>query len=127
VGRWRLAPTLIDRALPLICLIGLPGVGKSTVGRHLARSLSCRFIDSDAEIEKRLGCTIREYFEREGEASFRDVEQAVIAELAGLGDGVLATGAASRPASLPRRRTLPTRGAADPAPPIGTAWRLSRA
>jgi shikimate kinase len=78
--------------LPLICLIGLPGVGKSTVGRHLARSLSCRFIDSDSEIEKRLGCTIREFFEREGEASFRDVEQAVIAELAGLGEGVLATG-----------------------------------
>lgn len=78
--------------MPLICLIGLPGVGKSTVGRHLSRSLGCRFFDSDAEIEKRLGCTIRDFFEREGEAAFRDVERKVIAELAGAGDGVLATG-----------------------------------
>lgn len=77
--------------MPLICLIGLPGVGKSTVGRHLARSLGCRFIDSDAEIEKRLGCTIRDFFEREGEAAFRDIEREVIAELVGAG-GVLATG-----------------------------------
>ena len=78
--------------MPLICLIGLPGVGKSTVGRHLARNLGCRFVDSDAEIEKRLGCTIRDFFEREGEAAFREVERKVIAELAGAEDGVLATG-----------------------------------
>ena len=65
----------------MISLIGLPGSGKSTVGRQLARRLSLPFIDSDAEIEKRLGCSIREYFEREGEAGFRDVEQAVINDL----------------------------------------------
>lgn len=77
----------------MISLIGLPGVGKSTVGRSLARSLGYRFVDADAEVEKRLGCTIREYFEREGEASFRDVEQAVLAELARLGEpAVIATG-----------------------------------
>ncbi|MBE2244156.1 MAG: shikimate kinase, partial [Burkholderiaceae bacterium] len=76
----------------MICLIGLPGVGKSTVGRHLARNLGCRFVDSDAEIEKRLGCTIRDFFEREGEAAFREVERKVIAELAGTAGGVLATG-----------------------------------
>lgn len=78
--------------MPLICLIGLPGVGKSTVGRHLARNLGCRFVDSDAAIEKRIACTIRDFFEREGEEAFRDVEQSVIAELAGIGDAVLATG-----------------------------------
>ena len=78
--------------MSLICLIGLPGVGKSTVGRHLARSLGCRFFDSDAEVEKRIGCTIRDYFEREGEAAFRDVERSVIAELAAASDGVVATG-----------------------------------
>jgi shikimate kinase len=66
----------------LIALIGLPGSGKSTVGRQLARRLGVSFIDSDAEIEKCLGCAIKAYFEREGEESFRDVEQEVIAGLA---------------------------------------------
>jgi shikimate kinase len=65
----------------LICLIGLPGSGKSTVGRQLARRLGLSFIDSDQEIEKTLGCTIREYFDREGEDSFRDVEQSTLATL----------------------------------------------
>lgn len=65
----------------MICLIGLPGSGKSTVGRQLARRLGFSFIDSDQEIEKSIGCTIREYFEREGEDSFRDVEQSTLAEL----------------------------------------------
>lgn len=65
----------------MILLIGLPGSGKSTLGRQLARRLGLPFIDSDAEIEKRLTCSIREYFEREGEESFRDIEQAIIVEL----------------------------------------------
>ena len=65
----------------LISLIGLPGSGKSTVGRQLARRLGLPFFDSDHEIELRLGCSIREYFEREGEDSFRDVEEAAVAEL----------------------------------------------
>jgi shikimate kinase len=65
----------------VIALIGLPGSGKSTVGRQLARRLDLPFIDSDPEIERRIGCTIREYFEREGEESFRDAEEATIAEI----------------------------------------------
>jgi shikimate kinase len=64
----------------VITLIGLPGSGKSTVGRQLARRLSAHFVDSDQLIEQRLGCSIREYFEREGEDAFRDVEQAVLAD-----------------------------------------------
>ncbi len=64
----------------MIILIGLPGSGKSTVGRQLARKLSASFLDSDHLIEQRLGCSIREYFEREGEAAFRDVEEAVLAD-----------------------------------------------
>lgn len=52
-----------------------------------------RFVDSDAEIEKQLGETIRSFFDREGEAPFRDIEQAVIADLLERpGDMVLATG-----------------------------------
>ncbi len=64
----------------MIILIGLPGSGKSTVGRQLARKLSASFLDSDHLIEQRLGCSIREYFEREGEGAFRDVEEAVLAD-----------------------------------------------
>ncbi|MEQ1805486.1 MAG: shikimate kinase [Burkholderiaceae bacterium] len=76
----------------LISLIGMPGGGKSTVGRHLARNLGLRFFDADVEIERRLGCPIRVFFEREGEARFRDVEQDVLAELVLHTQGVLATG-----------------------------------
>ncbi len=65
----------------MIILIGLPGSGKSTVGRQLARKLSASYLDSDHLIEQRLGCSIREYFEREGEAAFRDVEEAVLADV----------------------------------------------
>jgi shikimate kinase len=53
------------------------------------------FLDSDHVIEERLGCSVREYFEREGEERFRDVEQAVIADLAQNHDGVLSTGGGS--------------------------------
>jgi shikimate kinase len=75
-----------------ISLIGLPGSGKSTVGRQLARRLHLPFFDSDQVIEEHLGCTIREYFEREGEASFRDVEEAVIDQLTQKSAGILSTG-----------------------------------
>ena len=82
------------RPLTSISLIGLPGGGKSTVGRHLARSLGLRFTDSDAEIEKVVGCSIRAFFEREGEARFRDIEQQALTTLfeQGVADLVLATG-----------------------------------
>ena len=76
----------------IFSLIGLPGSGKSTVGRQLARRLALPFVDSDHVIEQRLGCPIREYFEREGEAAFRDVEEAVIDELSLAQSGILATG-----------------------------------
>ena len=59
-------------------LIGLPGSGKSTVGRQLARRIDLPFFDSDHVIEQRLGCSIREFFEREGEDRFRDIEAAIL-------------------------------------------------
>jgi len=74
-----------------VALVGLPGAGKSAVGRRLAQRLQVPFIDSDQVIEDRIGCSIRDYFERQGEASFRDLEQAVIAELATVPHGVVAT------------------------------------
>jgi shikimate kinase len=70
----------------------MPGCGKSTVGRHLARQLALRFIDSDVEIEKRIGMPIRDFFTAHGEATFRDVEQEVLEELSLLPDVVIATG-----------------------------------
>ena len=72
--------------------MGLPGSGKSTIGRQLARRLDVRFFDSDAVIERRIGCSIREFFEREGEQVFRDLEQDVIAELTHNRACVLSTG-----------------------------------
>lgn len=76
----------------LISMVGMPGGGKSTVGRHLARNLHLRFFDADVEIERRIGCPIRVFFEREGEARFRDIEQDVVSDLVSRGDAVLATG-----------------------------------
>jgi shikimate kinase len=96
-----LAPSLTQ-----LSLVGLPGSGKSTVGRSLARRLDLPFTDSDHVIEQRTGCSIRDFFSREGEAAFRDVEQEVIRELTQAGAGVLATGggAVLRPANRQRLR-----------------------
>ena len=84
----------------------MPGSGKSTVGRQLARRLALPFTDTDHAIEQRIGCSIRDYFDREGEAAFRDVEEEVIRELAGAPAGVLATGggAVLRPGNRERLR-----------------------
>lgn len=71
----------------------MPGAGKSTVGKLLARRLGLPFVDSDHVMEQRLGCPIRTYFEQQGEERFRDLEQEIIAELSGTpATGVLATG-----------------------------------
>lgn len=67
----------------LVSLVGLPGGGKSTVGRQLAKRIGARFIDSDTVLEERIGMPIRQFFERHGEAAFRDREEAVIDELTG--------------------------------------------
>lgn len=77
----------------MIILVGLPGSGKSTLGRLLARKLALGIRDLDQEIEKRLGCSIRDFFAREGESNFRDIEEEELARaLADPLIGVLATG-----------------------------------
>ena len=75
-----------------IALVGLPGGGKSTVGRQLSRRLGNSFIDTDAVIEHHIGCSIRSFFEQAGEERFRDVESTVLAELLAERYGVVATG-----------------------------------
>ena len=68
------------------------GAGKSTIGRLLAKELRVPFKDSDKEIEQRTGADIPWIFDVEGEAGFREREQAVIVELCELDGMVLATG-----------------------------------
>jgi shikimate kinase len=75
-----------------IVLVGLMGVGKSTIGRRLAKRLGLDFVDSDTEIEQASGYSIMEIFERFGEASFRDGERRVIARLVEGPPKIIATG-----------------------------------
>lgn len=70
----------------------MPGCGKSTVGRHVARHLHLDFLDTDHEIEAYIGGTIRDYFANCGEAAFRDLEAEVIDKVTQREDHVLATG-----------------------------------
>src|SRR4051812_32333065 len=78
--------------MALLFLVGPRGGGKSTVARLLAERLGWAWADADVLLERRAGMTIREVFEREGEAGFRDREAAVLRELCGLRDHVIATG-----------------------------------
>ena len=74
-------------------LVGMPGSGKSTIGRQLAQRARVPFVDLDHRLEQTLGTTIRRFFETEGEACFRDREAQVLAEVAQQGGGlVLSTG-----------------------------------
>ncbi|ALG69560.2 shikimate kinase AroK [Beggiatoa leptomitoformis] len=75
-----------------IFLVGLMGVGKTTIGRQLAAALEVPFKDSDKEIEERTGASVSLIFEVEGEAGFRKREAAMIAELTAQKGIVLATG-----------------------------------
>ena len=75
-----------------VVLIGMMGVGKSSIGRRLAAGLAIPFVDADTEIEKAAGMSIADIFSRHGEADFRSGEARVIARLLEGGPEVLATG-----------------------------------
>lgn len=79
----------IDRP---VVLVGMMGVGKSTIGRKLAQLLGLPFADADEEIERAAQMSVAEIFESFGEAYFRDGERRVIARLMNGGPMVLATG-----------------------------------
>lgn len=82
-------------ATRVVALIGMPGGGKTTVGRLLAKRLGWAFADVDQSIEDRSGCTVTEFFEQRGESAFRDFEADLLAELIGQGPSVVATGGGS--------------------------------
>ena len=80
------------RAPKTIALVGLMGVGKTSIGRRLAQRLELPFADADAEIEAAAGTSIEEIFQRHGEAAFRDGERRVMARLLDAPPRVLAAG-----------------------------------
>jgi shikimate kinase len=77
---------------PKAVLVGLPGSGKSTIGRRLARALDVDFLDSDAAIETKTGRSIADLFATDGEQEFRRIEEDVIRAALTEHDGVLALG-----------------------------------
>ncbi len=77
---------------PNIYLVGFMGTGKSTIGKELARLMGRKFIDTDQEIEKKLGISIQDIFARYGEPYFRKEEKKLAQELASDNNKVIATG-----------------------------------
>ena len=75
-----------------VVLTGMPGCGKTTVGRLLARKMGKAFADTDALIEERAGCSIPQIFSQAGEQAFRDLEEKVIADCCAEGGKIIATG-----------------------------------
>ncbi|ETA96568.1 shikimate kinase [Mycobacterium avium 10-5581] len=77
---------------PKAVLIGLPGSGKSTIGRRLAKALGVGFLDTDAAIEQRTGRPIAEIFATDGEREFRRIEEEAVRAALTEHDGVLSLG-----------------------------------
>lgn len=85
----------ILRSKENIVLIGMPGCGKTTVGRKLANSTNLRFVDVDEEIIKIINMPIKDYFKKYGEEAFRDIESQVIKEVSKSTNCVISTGGGS--------------------------------
>ncbi|MGC4749415.1 shikimate kinase [Micromonospora sp. DT201] len=77
---------------PVVVLVGVPGCGKTTIGRALASTLGVEFRDTDTDIEQMAGKPIPEIFIDEGEEHFRTLERAAVAAALASGTGVLALG-----------------------------------
>jgi shikimate kinase len=77
---------------PKAVLVGLPGSGKSTIGRRLAKALDVTLLDTDAAIEQRTGRSIADIFAADGEPVFRRIEEDVVRDALARHDGVLSLG-----------------------------------
>lgn len=77
---------------PKAVLIGLPGSGKSTIGRRLAKSMDVPLLDTDIAVEKTTGRTIADIFANDGEPEFRRIEEEVIRDALATHDGILSLG-----------------------------------
>ena len=82
----------IEKQTKNLILVGMPGCGKSTIGRKLAARLDRPLVDTDEEIVKRIGCTIPEYFASHGEEEFRKREHEVLRDFSSRSGQVIATG-----------------------------------
>lgn len=102
-AEWFTGSTLSDSLIPLIhkklqkqmeniVLVGMPGCGKSTVGKYLSDKTSKQFFDADQEIEKYAGESIPEIFRKYGEDRFRQIESSVLCELGKRSGCIIATG-----------------------------------
>ena len=115
----------IEKQTKNLILVGMPGCGKSTIGRKLAARLDRPLVDTDEEIVKRIGCTIPEYFASHGEEEFRKREHEVLRDFSSRSGQIIATGGGivTRPENMDPLRensmvvflrreigTLPTRG-----------------
>ncbi len=77
---------------PKAVLVGLPGSGKSTIGRRLAKALGVGLLDTDVAIEQRTGRSIADIFATDGEQEFRRIEEDVVRAALADHDGVLSLG-----------------------------------
>ncbi len=82
----------VRTSAPHLILVGLPGVGKTTIGKAAAKQLGRQFLDFDKEIERRAGMDVREIFRLRGEEHFRAMEFALTEELSTTGGMVLSPG-----------------------------------
>lgn len=87
-----------------IAVVGLPGAGKSSVGRVLAQMLARDFVDSDAVVEDEMGMSIDAFVRRAGWAAFRARERRVLARALGRAGAVIATGGGAVEAAAVRQR-----------------------
>ena len=102
-AEWFTGSTLSDSLIPLIhkklqkqmeniVLVGMPGCGKSTVGKYLSDKTGKQFLDADKEIERHAGESIPEIFRKYGEDRFRQIESSVLCELGKRSGCIIATG-----------------------------------
>ena len=87
-----ISPDFKARLTRPVVLVGMMGVGKTRLGRDLAKAMGLDFVDSDDEIEHAAGMSVADIFERYGEPYFRDGERRVLSRLVSEGPRVIATG-----------------------------------